>query len=70
MIRPMPRAVLDGALALYRERHADPDGRVRATFEIVHISGWAPAPGQPKPLKPGSARASLADAVRQQGKDV
>ncbi len=70
MIRPLPRAVLDRALALYRERHADPDGRVRATFEIVHISGWAPAPGQPKPLKPGSARASLADAVRQQGKDV
>ena len=40
MIRPLPRAVLDRALALYRERHADPDGRVRATFEIVHISGW------------------------------
>jgi SAM-dependent methyltransferase len=66
MIRPLPRAVLDQALSLYRERHADQDGRVRASFEIVHVSGWAPAPGQPKPLKPGSARASLADAVRRQ----
>jgi len=66
MIRPLPRAVLDRALSLYRERHADSDGRVRASFEIVHVSGWAPAPGQPKPLKPGSARASLADAVRRQ----
>ncbi|WP_321490779.1 methyltransferase domain-containing protein [uncultured Hyphomonas sp.] len=68
MIRPLPRAVLGRALTLYRERHADPDGRVRASFEIVHVSGWAPAPGQPKPLRPGSATASLADAVRQQGK--
>lgn len=67
MIRPLPRAVLDRALSLYRERHADPDGRVRASFEIVHVSGWAPAPSQPQPLRPGSARASLADAVRRQG---
>jgi NADH dehydrogenase [ubiquinone] 1 alpha subcomplex assembly factor 5 len=66
MIRPLPRAVLDRALSLYRERHADPDGRVRASFEIVHVSGWAPAPGQPKPLKPRFCpKASLADAVRQ-----
>ena len=68
MIRPLPRAALSRALTLYRERHADPDGRVRASFEIVHVSGWAPAPGQPKPLRPGSATASLADAVRRQGK--
>lgn len=66
MIRPLPRAVLDRALALYRERHAGTDGRARATFEIVHVSGWAPAPGQPKPLRPGSAKASLAEAVRRQ----
>ncbi|MEZ5999372.1 methyltransferase domain-containing protein [Hyphomonas sp.] len=68
MIRPLPRAVLSRALDLYRERHAEPDGRVRASFEIVHVSGWAPGPGQPKPLRPGSATASLADAVRRQGK--
>ena len=68
MIRPLPRAVLGRALALYGERHAEADGRVRATFEVVHVTGWAPAPGQPKPLRPGSAKASLADAVRRQGR--
>jgi NADH dehydrogenase [ubiquinone] 1 alpha subcomplex assembly factor 5 len=65
----LPRRVLARAMALYRERYAGPDGRVPATFEIVHILGWAPAPGQPQPLKPGSARASLADAVRRVQKD-
>ena len=44
---------------IYRERFADPDGRVRATFEIIWISGWAPHESQQKPLKPGSATASL-----------
>jgi hypothetical protein len=67
--QPLPRRVLARAMALYRERFAEPDGRVPATFEIVHILGWAPAPGQPQPLKPGSARASLADAVRRAQKD-
>lgn len=66
--RPLPRRVLARAMDLYRERFSDPDGRVRATFEIVHLSGWAPAPGQPQPLKPGSAKASMADAVRRAGK--
>jgi hypothetical protein len=51
---------------LYAERFSDRDGRIRATFEIVFLSGWAPAPSQPKPLKPGSATVSLADAVRRQ----
>lgn len=62
--QPLPRRVLVRALELYRQQHAEADGRVPATFEIVHLSGWAPAPGQPQPLKPGSAKASLADAVR------
>lgn len=67
--RPLPRRVLERALELYRERFADPDGRVRATFEIIHLSGWAPGPGQPQPLRPGSAKASMADAVRKAGSD-
>lgn len=62
--RPLPRRVLARAIDLYRERYSDPDGRVRATFEIVHVSGWAPGPGQPQPLKPGSATVSLARAIR------
>ena len=42
---------------------ADADGRVRATFEIVWLSGWAPHESQQKPLAPGSARTRLADAL-------
>ena len=66
MIRPLPRRVRARALDLYRANHGEADGRVRASFEIVHVTGWAPAPGQPKPLRPGSASASLAEAVRRQ----
>ena len=42
---------------------ADEDGRIRATFEIVHAGGWAPHPDQPKPKRPGSATHRLADAL-------
>ncbi len=66
--RPLPRRVLSRAMALYAERYSDPDRRVRATFEIIHLSGWAPAPGQPQPLTPGSPKINLADAVRASGK--
>ena len=62
--RPLPRRVLTRALDLYAQRHSDPDGRVRATFEIVHVSGWSPGPGQPQPLRPGSGKVSLAQAIR------
>ena len=48
---------------IYAERFADADGRIRATFEIVWLSGWAPHPSQQQPLKPGSAQARLADAL-------
>ncbi|MBL8548825.1 MAG: methyltransferase domain-containing protein [Hyphomonadaceae bacterium] len=60
---PLTRGVLFRALALYRERFADPDGRVRATFEVVTLTGWAPHESQQKPLKPGSAKTRLADAL-------
>lgn len=57
------RSTLLRAAALYGERFAEPDGRVRATFEIVYLTAWAPAPTQQKPLAPGSAQARLADAL-------
>jgi SAM-dependent methyltransferase len=57
------RDTLMRAAALYAERHADADGRLRATFEIVWLSGWAPHESQQKPLRPGSAKARLADAL-------
>jgi SAM-dependent methyltransferase len=49
---------------IYASRFSDPDGRVYATFDIVWLSGWAPHESQPKPLRPGSARASLEAAVK------
>jgi hypothetical protein len=48
---------------IYGERFADADGRIRATFEIVWLSGWAPHASQQQPLQPGSARTRLADAL-------
>ena len=61
--RPLRRATLARMAEIYRERFADADGRVRATFEIVWLSGWAPHASQQQPLKPGSARTRLADAL-------
>ena len=61
--RPLRRATLMRMAEIYRQRFADADGRVRATFEIVWLSGWAPHPSQQQPLKPGSAQARLADAL-------
>ncbi|HUZ14224.1 MAG TPA: methyltransferase domain-containing protein [Caulobacteraceae bacterium] len=61
--RPLGRAVLARALELYGERFAGASGRVPATFEIVTLTGWAPHPDQPRPLRPGSARMRLADAL-------
>lgn len=60
---PLRRDVLARMAELYFDRFSDPDGRIRASFEIVWLSGWAPAPGQPRPKRPGSATASLAEAV-------
>lgn len=62
--RPMPRAMLARACEIYAARFSRPDGRIRATFEVVILTGWAPAPEQPKPLRPGSARTRLAEALK------
>ena len=60
---PLKRATLQRLAQIYAERFADPDGRLRATFEIVWLLGWAPHESQQKPLKPGSAAHRLADAL-------
>lgn len=57
--RPATRAFFARADEIYRERFSDPDGRIRATFSLVWLSGWAPHPSQQKPLPPGSADVSL-----------
>lgn len=60
---PLRRATLMRAAALYAERFTDPDGRLRASFEILWLSGWAPHESQQKPLKPGAAQVRLAEAL-------
>lgn len=60
---PLRRATLLRMAALYAERFADADGRVRATFDFAWLSGWAPHDSQQKPLRPGSAKVRLADAL-------
>ena len=61
---PTRRATMLRMAQIYGERFADSDGRIRATFDVIWLSGWAPHPSQQKPLQPGSAKASLAEAVR------
>lgn len=61
--RPLRRDVLIRAAAVYAERFADPDGRIGATFDVISLSGWAPHESQQQPLRPGSARTRLADAL-------
>ena len=61
--QPLRRTTLLRMAEVYGERFADPDGRLRATFEVIWLSGWAPHESQQQPLKPGSARTRLADAL-------
>jgi SAM-dependent methyltransferase len=61
--KPLRRATLARIAEIYTQRFADADGRLRATFEIVWLSGWAPHESQQKPLKPGSAARRLADVL-------
>src|SRR5271169_6429202 len=60
---PLRRATLMRTAEIYAERFSDDDGRVRATFEILWLSGWVPHSSQQQPLKPGSAKARLAEAL-------
>jgi NADH dehydrogenase [ubiquinone] 1 alpha subcomplex assembly factor 5 len=57
------RATFARALAIYAERFADADGRVRATFEMVTLTGWAPHESQQRPARRGSGITPLKDAV-------
>jgi SAM-dependent methyltransferase len=68
--RPLRRDVLLRMAAIYAEKFADPDGKIRASFEIIWASGWAPHESQQKPLAPGSAQARLSDALGDKSGDV
>ena len=60
---PLRRATLMRAMEVYAARFADPDGKVRASFDIIWLSGWSPHADQQQPLRPGSAKTRLADAL-------
>ncbi len=64
-----PRRLFALAAALMAERHADRDGRIRSSFDLAFLTGWAPHPDQPQPLKPGSARISLAEVLGRRKED-
>ncbi len=61
--KPTARRLFLRAAEIYAERFSDRDGRVRATFELIFVSGWAPHESQQRPLRPGSAKMRLADAL-------
>jgi SAM-dependent methyltransferase len=60
---PLRRATLARMMEVYADRFRDPDGRIRASFDIIWLSGWAPHESQQQPLQPGSAKIRLADAL-------
>lgn len=61
------RDVLMRACEIYAEKFAGPDGRIQATFQIMYLTGWHPHESQQKPLKPGSGKVSLIDALKPGG---
>lgn len=67
---PVSRRLMAAAINHYQRNFADADGRVRATVEVAWITGWAPHESQQQPLKPGSAKARLADALKVEEKKV
>jgi len=67
---PVNRRLMGAAINTYQQNFADPDGRVRATVEVAWITGWAPHESQQQPLKPGSAKARLADALKVEEKKL
>ncbi len=64
------RMLMAAAVNHYQQNFSDADGRIRATVDIAWLTGWAPHDSQQQPLKPGSAKARLADALRVEEKKV
>lgn len=61
--KPLSKGFFLRAAEIYAQRFSDSDGRARATFEMIFLSGWAPHESQQKPLAPGSAKMRLSDAL-------
>ena len=65
--KPVTRNLLGEAISIYQQKFSDEDGRIRATIEVAWATAWAPHESQQKPLKPGSAKFRLADALKVPG---
>lgn len=63
---PASRALLFEAARRYAELHAEPDGRIPATFQVLYLAGWSPHESQQQPLKPGCGEIPLAEALKGQ----
>lgn len=63
LMKPTRSAVIMEAARLYQEKYANDEGRIPATFQIVYAIGWAPHASQQQPLRPGTAKVKLADAL-------
>jgi SAM-dependent methyltransferase len=61
--KPATKSFFLTAAQTYYDMYGEPDGKIPASFDIIHFSGWGPHPDQPKPKRPGSAKARLADAL-------
>lgn len=60
---PLSKTFFKRVNEIYADRFSDPDGRIRASFTIIYLAGWKPHQSQQKPLKPGSAKTRLSDAL-------
>lgn len=67
--RPLRRDTIMRAASLYGEKFADADGRIRATFDLIWLLGWAPHESQQKPLRRGSAKMSLEEMLKIAGEE-
>lgn len=67
-LKPLRRDILRRASEIYIERFSDKDGRIRASFEIIWLAGWAPHASQQQPAKPGSGQFSLEKSINKIGK--
>jgi len=62
------RSTLARAAAIHHERHARPDGRIHAKFQVIYLTAWAPDESQPKPLRRGTGQVSLVDFLADDAK--
>ena len=62
--KPATRTLLTQVVENYQNQYSDSDGRIRATFQTISLSGWAPHESQQQPLKPGSAKFRLEDSLK------